>query len=156
MKLRKMIQEATSRGRTDEGKMWLSVEALEPLLEKMEMAHPEEYWKFMREQHRILYDGHYSPEFAEWDVAQMHSTDRNGNIREGAHWTKDEVLQATEGMSFPSGVNDCDKWVAMNGAWHDFNKKFSDDQILEIGYSFFFDDEDWDGDTKVWDYFSMR
>jgi hypothetical protein len=65
------------------------------------------------------------------------------------------VEEATKGFIFPSGVNKWDKWVAFNAAYADFCKKFDDDQILEIGYLFYFADTDFSKEGKIWLYMCM-
>lgn len=156
MDFEKMITEAKKKGLTNETKMWQSVAILEEGLEALKESHPDVYWKIMRDQHRLMYDGHYSEEFAQYDIDRMHSTDRSGVKNHGAHWSKNEVVSATSNKPFPQGVTDCDKWVAYNAMWHDLNRKFDDTQILEAAYLFFFADEDWSEEgTKIWDYMSL-
>ena len=77
---------------------------------------------------------------------------KKGEKKEGAYWSVEQVEEATRGFTFPSGVNKWDKWVAFNAAYADFCKKFDDAQILEIGYLFYFADEDWKGKNKIWEY----
>lgn len=152
-----MLMDAQKKGMTNEAKMWRSVASIGEGLDLLEETHPEMYWKIMRDQHRIMYDGHYSEEFAEHDIENMHSIDKNGTQVHGAHWTKADVVSATNGKTFHPGVTDCDKWVAYNAMWHDMHRKFDDAQILEIAYLFFFADEDWkEQGSKVWDYMSLN
>lgn len=155
MNYKEMVELAQERGHGNVQTMNDSVDHISEMLCKLKQHDPDGFWKFMREQHELLYNGHYSPEFAEWDVERMHSTDDNGKVCKGAHWTRDEVTEATKDMIFPAGTTECDKYVAFNAAWHDFRKKFSDQQILTIAYLFFFADEDWEGHNKVWEYFSI-
>lgn len=157
MDYKKMLLEARKKGLTNESKMWQSIASIGEGLEMLEESHPDMYWGLMREQHCIMFDGHYSEEFAEHDICMMHSTDKNGTLYEGEHWTKADISSATQGMTFSSGVNDCDKWVAFNAMWHDMHKKFDDNQILDIAYLFFFNDEDWrKSGCKIWDYMSEK
>lgn len=157
MNYKHLLSEAQKRGLTNETKMWQSVALIGEGLDLLEDNHPEMYWKLMRKQHGIIYDCHYTEEFARHDIDKMMSIDRNGLTQRGEHWTKDEVLEATSGKSFPSGVTDCDKWVAFNAMWHDMHRKFDDEQILDIAYLFYFDDEDWKKPgSKVWEYISLN
>lgn len=151
MKLYSMFKSAKDKGVANESKMWDSVSALDPAMELLEREHPDEYWKMMRRQHEILFGPHYDEEFAEYDIDQLHWTDSNGQKHHGAHWTKQQVLDATAGMSFPSGTTDCDKWVAMNSWYSDLCKDMAEDMILKTGYRYFFADEDANA-GKIWRY----
>ena len=103
-----------------------------------------------------MYGCHYNEEFALYDVEQIHYTNKAGEKRFGAHWTVEQIESATAGMKFPMGTNKWDKYVAFNAAHADFCKDFDEASILKIGYSFFFADEDWPTDTKIWDYMSCK
>lgn len=156
MKYKEMIEEAKSKGLTTDKMMWESVEDVDELLCMMKKEHPDKFWKFMRKQHGILYNGHYTEDFAEWDVAQLRYTNKKGEKKEGAYWTIEQVEEATKGMIFPSGVNKYDKFVAFNAAYADFCKKFEDAHILDIAYLFYFADEDWHNpSTKTWEYMML-
>lgn len=153
-----MIKDAQTKGLTNETKMWQAISALAEGLTAMEKTNPDEYWKIMRKQHGIIYNKHYSEEFAKYDVEQLHYTDAQGTKQHGAHWTLAQVVSATQGMAFPKDVNDYDKYVAFNAAYSDLCRKFDDAQILDAGFLLYFDDEDWNerhGCTKIWEYFSM-
>ena len=62
-----MLEEATAKGVANEKTMWASVTAVDSLLAKLEDAHPDVYWDFIRDQHELIYGGHYSEEFADYD-----------------------------------------------------------------------------------------
>lgn len=64
--------------------------------------------------------------------------------------------QAVAGMTFPDGTTKWDKYVAFNAAYADFCKSFSDEDVLRIAYDFYFADEDWKGNGKIWTYMSMN
>lgn len=153
MRYSDMIKQAQSEGKTSETAMWKSVAHVDELLESIRHEHPEEYWRFMRKAHEEMYGKHYTPEYAEYDLKGLRYTDSEGVKRTGAHWTFNEVLSATSGKRFSEDVTDCDKWVAYNVAYADFCKKFSDSEILDIAYLFYFDDED-APEGKVWRYMS--
>lgn len=156
MSYKTMIQEARQNGRANEAAMWASIEAVDELLEDMREKQPEKYWCFMRRAHSQLYGSHYDMQFANHDISRMHSTNASGERQMGAHWTREEVVQAWQNQSFPQGTTDCDKWVAANAMWHDLRKKFDDGQILQMAYLFFFQDEDYTGEGKVWEYMNQK
>lgn len=156
MNYRKMVEHAKKAGVTNEQTMWESIDSFSELLEELEESHPQMYWDFMRKMHGIMYHNHYDEEFATWDVSQMHYTTKNGEQRSGAHWTAEQIETATAGMRFPPGTTKWDKYVAFNAAWTDMCKDFDDASVLKIGHSFYFADEDWGSDTKIWEYISNK
>lgn len=148
-----MIKEAQAKGLSSEKTMWESINDIDEMLCMIKKEHPDIYWKFIRKLHKSLYNGHYTEDFAMYDVENIEYTDRNGRKQHGAYWSVNQVEDATKNMIFPAGVNKWDKYVAANLAYSDFCKKFDDEQILQIMYSFFFSDEDWPTvGTKAWDY----
>lgn len=156
MNYRHMVESAKKAGLTNEKTMWESIDSFSELLEELKESHPQLYWDFMRKQHGIMFHDHYDETFAMWDVSQMHSTDKNGNKKEGAHWTSEQIESATAGMKFPQGTTKWDRYVAFNAIWHDMSKHFEDGEILKIAYAFFFADEDWGDDGKIWDYMEHK
>lgn len=156
MNYKTMVENARRAGTATEKTMWESIDNFAELLEEFKEAHPEQYWKFMRKQHGLLFHKHYDEAFAMYDVAQMHSTDKKGEKKIGAHWTSEQIETATVGMKFPQGTTRWDRFVAFNGAYHDWRKDYEDGDILKMGYDFYFADDDWGSETKVWDYMSCR
>lgn len=152
MNYRYMVDHAKKAGLTNEKTMWESIDSFSELLEELKESHPQMYWDFMREQHGIMFHNHYDQSFAEYDVSQMHYTDKNGVKHYGAYWTAEQIESATQGMKFPQGTTKWDKFVAFNAAYSDFCRDFDDAQILKIGWLFYFADEDWGSDTKIWEY----
>lgn len=114
------------------------------------------YDKLVREMHETVHGPHYSEDYAEQDVAKLRYTDAAGNVHSGPHWTKAQVIAATSGLEFPKGTTDCDKYVAYNATYADFSKEFNDEQILKMAYRFWFADEDWHGEGKIWEYMSLN
>lgn len=155
MMYKKMIEDAKAKGLTSDKAMWESIDELDEMLCVIKKEHPDKYWKFIRKQHGIMYNNHYTEDFAMWDVEQLRYTNKKGEKKEGAYWSVEQVEEATKGFIFPSGVNKWDKWVAFNAAYADFCKKFDDDQILEIGYLFYFADTDFSKEGKIWLYMCM-
>lgn len=154
MTYKEMIELAQSKGLTSEQKMWQSVDDLDEILCRVKAEHPEMYWSFMRKQHGVLYGGHYSEEFAEHDVKCLMYKDEDGKEHHGAHWSREQIMHATEGKTFPQGTTDCDKWVAYNVIYSDLNRVLSEEKMLEVAYEFFFRDDDFDysNGSKIWHY----
>ena len=141
-----MILDAKAKGLTSEQVMRESVEDVEKLLCKMKEEHPKEYWMFLRKQHGRLYKNHYTEEFAEHDVSKMEWTDRNGLEQKGAHWSKEQVKEATK-----SDTTECDKYVAYNATYADLCRVLDEEHILKVAHQFWFADED-APDGKIWIY----
>lgn len=146
-----MFKLAKEKGVANESKMWESVVALEPAMEIIEREHPEEYWAMMRRQHEILWGPHYDDAFAEHDVDGLRWTGKDGQKHHGAHWSKQQVVDATAGMSFPQGTTDCDKYVAMNSFYADMCQVMDESALLKAAHRFYFADED-APNGKIWRY----
>jgi hypothetical protein len=151
-----MLERAKANGISSEKIMWQSIDSLSDMLCLMKKEHPDKYWAFMREQHGVMYNNHYSEDFAKWDVEQMMYTNREGKEMHGGYWTVEQIEQATASMKFPADTNRWDKYVAFNAAYADFCKHFEAGDILKIGFSFFFADEDWGSTTKIWEYMRLK
>lgn len=151
-----MVTQARAAGVANEKTMWESIENFSDFLEDFKEAHPDKYWEFMRKQMGIMYHNHYDEAFALYDVAELSWTDEKGNEHTGAHWTADQVEQATASMRFPQGTTKWDKYVGFNVAYSDLCKEFDDEQILKAGYLTYFADEDWGSSTKIWEYMSIH
>lgn len=144
-----------------EAVMWETARLVSDFIKPMKNANKKEYWHLMRQVYGLMSGCHYNEEFAMWDVSQIEYTDKGGKPHKGAYWSCEQVEESTKGMTFPNGTTKWDVFVAMNLAKSDFCKKFDDEQILQIGYLFFFADEDWSengkgSSTKVWDYICCK
>ena len=147
MKYKEIIEDARAKGTASEKEMWASIEMVGELLEEIEEAHPDLYWKFMREQFGILNKGHYNEEFARYDVSQMKPV--------GEYWTCKEIEEATKGMQFPAGTTIWDKYVAFNAQANDLDG-MDVNFILESAYKFYFADKDWHKGNKIWEYMKLN
>lgn len=146
-----MFVNAKKAGVVNESKMWKSVEAMAPVLAILEEEHPDEYWDMMRDQHEILYGPHYDEEFAEYDVDQIYWSGKDGQSHHGAHWSREQIDEATKGMTFPAGVTRCDKYVAFNSFYADMCRELDEATILKAAFRFYFADDD-APEGKIWKY----
>ena len=151
MEYKDMIRDAKANGVASDKAMWQSVDTLSDMLCILRDEHPDEYWRFMRKQHSILYGNHYDRNFAEMDVEGIRYTGPSGEKRTGAHWTADQIEEAARGMSFPSGTTKWDKYVAFNSFYADMCMVCDDAQILKGANRFYFADED-APQGKIWVY----
>lgn len=150
---KRMIEEARKTGRASEDAMWKSVENVEELLGDLREEHPEKYWHFIRKEHEALYGPHFDCQFAKYTVEKLEYTDAEGVRQTGAHWTPEQVEAAWARKAFKAGTTPWDKYVGANAMYADLCKEFSDEDVLKAAYLFYFADEDWKGDGKVWQYF---
>lgn len=156
MTYRKMVDAAKAAGVANEKIMWNSIDAFSELLEELRESHPHKYWEFMREQHGIMFGGHYDELFAMYDVSELEYTDRDGKKHKGGHWTVDQIESATAGMRFQSGVTKWDKYVAFNAAYSDLMKEYDEAEIIKSAYLTYFADEDWGDNSKIWDMYMAK
>lgn len=153
MDYKKMITDYAKNG-GDEKKMWSSVEVTAEAMEYLKEVAPEKHECIMRKLSEALYGKHYSEELALADVAKLHYTDATGTKHTGAHWTVEQVEAAFAGKSFPTGTTKYDRYVAANVFYSDLCCVLDEKQVLAATYAFWFADEDWKGDGKIWDYMS--
>lgn len=164
MTYKELVKANVSKFRGDEKVMWASIDKVSDLLEQIKEAHPKLYWAFMREQHEAMFGKHFNEAYAKWQVEQMHHKGDDGKNYKGEHWS----IEATNSVlskyrsKVPSAYNEWDFYVALNAQYHDYclwaRRQFPDDYetaIIEMALAFWFMDEDWMGNTKVWDYFSI-
>lgn len=147
MHYKEMLEDAQSKGLTSEAKMWETIEEVEELLCDLKKENPKKYWKFLRKQHGILYHNHYDEEFAKYDVSEMQP--------HGEYWSMKQIDDATKSMSFPNGTTLCDRYVAFNAFANDLSGVLTDEQILKSAYAFWFNDKDWHGKNKIWEYMCL-
>lgn len=140
----------------DEKKMWASVDVTAEAMEYLKEIAPEKHECIMRKLSEALYGKHYSEEIAHADVSKMHWLDRDGNEHHGAYWTVEQIEAVTKSKEFGKSVTKWDKYVAYNASATDLCCVLDDEQILEVAYKFWFEDEDWKTSGKIWDYMSAN
>lgn len=128
--------------------MWKSTKVISDFLEPMKDTKKEDYWYLIRKVYGIMSGGHYNEEFAIHDVADMQPL--------GEYWSMKQIEEATKGMSFPSGVTLCDRYVAFNAFANDLKGALDDEKILKTAHAFWFADKDWKGSSKIWEYMCCK
>jgi len=154
MDYKKMIEESAAKG-GDEKVMWASVEVTSEAMEYIKEVDHDKYECLMRKLHEALHGKHYCEEMALHDVEKLHYTDASGVKHKGAHWTVEQVEAAFASKPFPAGTTKWDKFVSANVLYSDLSTVLDEKQIIAATYKFWFDDEDWEGDGKIWDYMSL-
>ena len=150
-----MIESYAKNG-GDEKKMWQSVAVTEEAMDYIRETNPTKWECLMRKLHESLNGKHYNEEFALADSAKIHYLDANGAEKHGAHWTCEQIETATADKTFAKNVTKWDKFVAFNAMYADLCSKFDEAQILCAAYLFFFADQDWKSDGKIWDYMGIN
>jgi hypothetical protein len=158
MKYKEMLEDARQHGINSEKAMYKSIEDIDDLLCIVKEHDKQAYWDFIMTTYGTLYSNHFETEdFARWFVDRMESTQSDGSKLRGQYWDCEQVYEAYRGMgiSIPSEVTKLDLYVAANAAKHDFGSKFSDEQVLEIAYLFYFADEDFPTNDKIFRYMEL-
>lgn len=151
MEYKDLIRNAKADGVASEKAMWQSVDGISDMLCVIKEEHPSMYWEFMRKQHSVLYGPHYNKTFAEMDVERIRYTGPGGEKKTGAHWSADQVEDATKNMPFPVGTTKWDKYVAFNSFFSDTCSIYDESQIIKGAHKFYFADED-GPQGKIWEY----
>ena len=125
---------------------------LSDFLAPMKKVHKEKYWSLMRDVFGLLNDGHYDDKFSMHDVENIEYTDKQGAKHSGAYWSLEQAEEAMKKMQLPADVNKYDFWVAINLSYSDLCKVLDDEHILKVAHAFWFADEDFDGEGKIWVY----
>ena len=159
-----MVKANFNKLRNDEASMWKHIELMDELLEEMSKPHKERYWKVLRDTHEIMHGKHFNREYAEWEVEQMHHK-CGDKVYKGEHWSYDQTadVMADYKATLPAEITPCDFYVALNSQWHDYHclymslfpsEEEAENAIIESAIAFWFKDEDYAGNDKVWRYFN--
>lgn len=162
-----MVKANFNKLRNDDNVMWGSIEMWDKHLEEMREPHPDMYWDMMRRTHEMMYGKHFDMEYAEWEVEKMHHKGKDGRVYKGERWSHDDTtaVMAKYRNVLPPEITPCDFYVALNTHWHDYicwaKEKFpteaeAEGAIIEMAVRFWFMDEDWGDNDKVWEYFSLK
>lgn len=158
-----IIKESFAKFKGDESVMWASIKLVNNTLQKIKEENPSLYWGFMRDAHEIMQGKHYNEAYAKWEVEQMHHKSPDGTIHRGEHWTKEQtnnVMMKYKAM-LPAEITPCDFYVALNSQWHDYicwakarfeSDKEAEEAIIEGAVVFWFKDDDYPTNDKVWCY----
>ena len=91
--------------------------------------------------------------FARYDVEKMWHIAKDGIKHEGEHWNMSQARQVMREHGLASPINEYDVYVALNAFWHDLSCVITDeDELIEAAIKFWFKDEDFEGDCKIWWY----
>lgn len=133
--------------------MWSGVKRVSDFLEKQREKDPDEVRKFLKSEYIAMNGKHLNQHVAMQLVADMHHS-------EGVNTIKGELVRPeTAETELLKGENKGDEWywdayVAANAMMHDLaNTGLSEAQIMHVAKHFFFHDEDFSDENKVFWYF---
>lgn len=152
------IVKAKSRN-SDDKVMWMSVQMVDELLEKMKQAHPEVYQKFINDTINLYYDKHFDEMLAEMVVDKMYHCEKEGMDKHkihGEHYSIDYARKVrSEYGKMP--YNEWDWYVLLNMTYHDnvcildewySTEKEHDSRILALALNYITDDDA--TEDKLW------
>ena len=160
-----MVKANFNKLRNDESVMWGSIEMWDKHLEEMREHHPDMYWEMMRHTHELMYGKHFDKAYAEWEVEQMHHKCGDKHYK-GEHWSYEATtaVMMKYKATLPPEITPCDFYVALNSQWHDYHclmrtlfptEEEIEKAIIESAVVFWFKDDDYPTNDKVWNYFRM-
>lgn len=134
--------------------MWQSVEAVSDLVEKLKVSHPEMAREFLMKEHSRMYGPHFNEEMAKEVVAQMYHYNSAGEKIKGEAVTVQDAERILGGIDNAQDKR-WDAYVGVNGFMHDMAKSdLSSRAIMELAKMFWFEDEAFQGKSKVFWYYS--
>lgn len=157
----KMLKRYKDSGLFSEAKMWESIESLDELLDEIEEKNPKAFRDFTRKQHCIFRGPHFDEKFGRLEVEQMHHKGADGKEYKGelCSFSKAEEVFDKYKAKLPSGTTVWDMYVALNATTHDkhvlfkkWNPEKWEEMVVEDAMVFYFEDADWKGKGKVWEY----
>jgi flagellar biosynthesis regulator FlaF len=145
-----IVKQSFAKG---EDRMWKGIDRVSDFLEKQREKDPDEVRKFLKSEYIAMNGKHLNQHVAMRLVADMHHS-------EDVNTVKGELVrpEAAE-KELLKGENKGDEWywdayVAANAMMHDLaNTGLSDAQIMNAARHFFFHDEDFSDENKVFWYF---
>jgi hypothetical protein len=129
--------------------MWASVDRISNYLEKMKENHPHEVKRFLKEEYIAMNGKHLNESVARKLVSDMHHSNGEKAIR-------GEMISPEDAASKFGKKEEWywDAYAAANAMMHDLaNTDLSNSQILDVANKFFFEDEDFSDENKVFWYF---
>ena len=154
---------ATGKG---EKTMWITAQRVSDFIKPMKEAHPDKYWKFMKDTYADMCGKHYNENFAMWQIEQMHFKDKKGEVHHAPHWTKDQYKSAYESIKSKLKNPSYNMWdfavtlemlysdnICMYREWWaDATNEILEKKVVEASVNYLNDDDDADG--KIWKRFN--
>lgn len=143
----------TSPGGGENG-MWEGVKRVSEFLEKMREEHPHEVKEFLKKEYEAMNGHHFNLATARKLVSEMHHTDTDKDKEVvGELINVEDAQELVEGMP-EQETRRWDAYVAANTMAHDLaNTGMNTSQIMNAARHFFFHDEDFSDENKVFWYY---
>lgn len=135
--------------------MWGSVKRISEYLEKKREEDPDGVKRFLKEEYIAMNGKHLNQHVAMRLVTDMHHS-------EGVNTVKGELVRPEAAQELIKSEDKGEEWywdayVAANAMMHDLaNTGLSDAQIMNVARHFFFHDEDFSDENKVFWYFEWQ
>lgn len=135
--------------------MWLQIKEVSDLIDQLWKSHPDMAQRFMMKAYGTLHGEHFNEQLAkEFVNAMYHYNNKEDKI-------VGEVVGVEEAESIlePSDRERMrwDAYVAANTMMHDMARADMDRRsIMEATRMFWFEDDDFDGESKIFWYFANR
>lgn len=145
----KMVQNAPKKS---EEIMWQSVKAISDLIDELWDAHRPIAHKFMMKEYGRMYGEHFNEAMAMAVVEDMYHVSNDGKRIEG------EAVPFEEASTIaPSAEMQWDAYVGVNALAHDLARLgMGTGDIKKLAKAFWFEDADFEGESKVFWYFANK
>lgn len=101
-----------------------------------------------------MYGKHFNEKYAKIKVGILHYKESNGEDKRGEHWSVERIKELTSDKQFHDSVTDWDKYVAYNYMYSILCNTLSYEQILEVTYKMWFENQFEFG--KAWEFLGNR
>lgn len=133
-------------------------------MESMSESEKREMWESLRDFREEGKGRHFSPTYARHEVSDMHHTE-GGNKHKGEKYPierAEEVFKRYKSL-LPEDTTIADVYVAINHQYHKYAQLFKawfgdniDTKIFESAIVFWFKDDEFPGNEKLWKFFQMK
>ena len=152
-----IVKQSFAKG---EDRMWKGIDRVSDFLEKMREEHPHEVKCFLKKEYIAMNGKHINKDVALSLVSGMYHTD--GDVPLKSKTITGELVRPEVAQELIKGEDNGDEWywdayVAANAMMHDLaNTGLSDAQIMNVAKHFYFHDEDYSDENKVFWYFEWK
>lgn len=135
--------------------MWDSIKDISDLVDDLWKVHPEMAKNFMMKSYSKMHGEHFNETLAREFVDAMFHYNANDEKIKGEMVSVEESTHILEPMD--KELLRWDAYVACNSMMHDMARSgMSNASIMDATRVFWFEDDDFDGESKVFWYFSNR
>lgn len=134
---------------------------LQKMFDGMERHEKKSMWETIMGSHEDGQSKHFTPSYAKYEVEEMCHTE-NGNKHKGEKYPMDKADEVHKRYKsiLPTETTVADVYVAINCHYHDYAQLYKawfgdgiDTKIIESAIVFWFKDEEFEGEEKLWKFF---